>query len=84
MTWWPDSAAAAPGRVAVVCASYNTQELTGLLLWSLRRIVRWPDLDVVVVDNGSRDGSAEMLAEAGRAGVCTLLANDTTGTTRRP
>jgi glycosyltransferase involved in cell wall biosynthesis len=77
VVWWPDSAAAAPGRVVVVCASYNTKELIGLLLWSLRRIVRWPDLDVVVVDNGSRDGSAEMLAEAGRAGACTLLANDT-------
>jgi glycosyltransferase involved in cell wall biosynthesis len=73
--WWPGAATAA-SRVAVVCASYNTKELTGLLLWSLRRIVRWPDLDIVVVDNGSRDGSAEMLDEAARRGVCTVLAND--------
>jgi hypothetical protein len=29
----------------------------------------------VVVANGSRDGSAQLLAEAGRGGVCTLLAN---------
>jgi glycosyltransferase involved in cell wall biosynthesis len=64
-------------RVTVVCASYNTKELTGLLLWSLRRIVRWPDLDIVVVDNGSADGSEQMLAGAAREGVCTLLANDT-------
>jgi glycosyltransferase involved in cell wall biosynthesis len=56
--------------------SYNTRELTGFLLWSLRRIVNWPGLQIVIVDNGSRDGSAELLAEAGRAGVCVLLAND--------
>ena len=29
----------------------------------------------MVVDNGSRDGSAQLLAEAERDGVCTLLAN---------
>jgi hypothetical protein len=46
------------------------------LLWSLRRIVNWPDLEIVIVDNASRDGSAELLAEAAHAGVCVLLAND--------
>jgi glycosyltransferase involved in cell wall biosynthesis len=65
--------------VAVVTVSYNTRELTAFLLWSLRTIVSWPELEivvvVVVVDNGSRDGSAQLLAEAGRGGVCTLLAN---------
>lgn len=60
----------------MVSVSYDTRELTGLLLWSLRRIVTWPALQIVIVDNGSRDGSAELLAEAGRAGVCVLLAND--------
>src|SRR5260370_3296903 len=39
-------------------------------------MVGWPALDIVLVDNGPRDGSAEMLAEAARQGVCTLLAND--------
>ena len=77
VVWWPEGAPTAPGRVAVVCASYNTKDLTGLLLWSLRRIVAWPDLDIVVVDNGSADGSAEMLAKAAGQGVCALLANDT-------
>jgi glycosyltransferase involved in cell wall biosynthesis len=76
VVWWPDAAGADPRRVAVVTVSYNTRELTGLLLWSLRRIVDWPDLEIVVVDNGSRDGSAELLAEAERGGVCVLLAND--------
>ena len=55
--------------------SYNTRELTAFLLWSLRTVVSWPDLEIVVVDNGSRDGSAELLAEAEHGGVCTALVN---------
>jgi glycosyltransferase involved in cell wall biosynthesis len=61
--------------VTVVTVSYNTRELTAFLLWSLRTIVDWPDLEILVVDNGSRDGSAQLLAEAERGGVCTLIAN---------
>ncbi|MEY9894183.1 glycosyltransferase involved in cell wall biosynthesis [Catenulispora sp. MAP5-51] len=76
LVWWPRDPDVAAGRVAVVTVSYNTRELTAFLLWSLRTIVAWPDLEIVVVDNGSRDGSARYLAEAARAGVCTLLAND--------
>ncbi len=76
VVWWPRAPGASRGRVAVVSVSYNTRELTGFLLWSLRRIVHWPGLEIVIVDNGSRDGSAELLAEAGQAGVCALLAND--------
>lgn len=58
-----------------VTVSYNTRELTAFLLWSLRTIVSWPELEGVVVDNGSRDGSPQLLGEAERAGVCTLLVN---------
>jgi glycosyltransferase involved in cell wall biosynthesis len=84
VVWWPGAPEAdretlttsGRERVAVVSVSFNTRELTGFLLWSLRRIVDWPRLEIVIVDNGSRDGSAELLAEAGRAGVCALLAND--------
>ena len=64
-----------PRDVAVVTVRYNTRELTALLLWSLRTIVNWPDLEIVVVDNGSAEGSAELLAEAAQAGICVLLAN---------
>ena len=76
VVWWPRGQKADPERVAVVSVSYNTRELTGLLVWSLCRIVHWPGLEIVIVDNGSQDGSAELLAEAGQAGVCVLLANE--------
>src|ERR1700733_6570199 len=71
---WPDCPVT-PGRVAVVTVSYNTRELTALLLWSLRRILAWESLEIVVVDNGSRDGSAELLARIDAAGGGRLVTN---------
>lgn len=64
-----------PGRVAVVTVSYNTRELTALMLWSLRRILEWESLEIVVVDNGSKDGLAELLAKVDTAGGCRLIPN---------
>jgi glycosyltransferase involved in cell wall biosynthesis len=71
---WPDSPVT-PGRVAVVTISYKTRELTALLLWSLRRILDWESVEIVVVDNGSADGSAELLARVDAAGGCRLISN---------
>jgi hypothetical protein len=71
---WPDGPVT-PGRVAVITVSYNTRELTALLLWSLRRILSWESLEIVVVDNGSKDGSADLLAKVDAAGGCRLIAN---------
>jgi glycosyltransferase involved in cell wall biosynthesis len=71
---WPDRPGT-PDRVAVVTVSYNTRELTALLLWSLRRILQWKSLEIVVVDNGSKDGSAELLAKIDAAGGCRLIPN---------
>ena len=76
VVWWPAAPEPRGDQVAVVSVSYNTRELTGLLLWSLRRIVHWPGLEIVIVDNGSSDGSAGLLAQAAQAGLCTVLAND--------
>jgi glycosyltransferase involved in cell wall biosynthesis len=45
------------------------------LLWSLRRFLAWESLEVVVVDNGSKDGSAELLAKIDAAGGCRLIPN---------
>lgn len=75
VAWWPADPGASRDSVTAVTVSYNTLELTAFLLWSLRTIVSWPELEIVVVDNGSRDGSAQLLAEAERGGACTLLAN---------
>ena len=74
--WWSPDAVEEDGRVAVLTVSYNTRELTALLLWSLYRVLEWRSLEVVVVDNGSRDGSAELLADAEAAGLCVLVANN--------
>jgi len=76
MAWWPAGPRASRESVAALIVSHNTRELTAFLVWSLCTVVSWPELEIVVVDNGSRDGSAQLLAEAGRGGVCTLLAND--------
>lgn len=62
--------------MAVVAVSYNTRDLTALLLWSLYRVLEWRALDVLVVDNGSKDGSAELRAQSQDAGLCDLIAND--------
>jgi glycosyltransferase involved in cell wall biosynthesis len=61
-------------RVCVVTVSFNTLELTSLLLWSLHRVLE-DEVDVLVVENGSTDGSAELLAEAADAGLCRSLSN---------
>jgi hypothetical protein len=68
LVWWSAGPQVSRESAAAVIVSYNTRELTAFLLWSLCTIVSWPELEIVVVDNGSR-------AEAGPGGVCTLLAN---------
>ena len=41
----------------------------------MRRVLRWESLEIVVVDNGSKDGSADLLAKIDAAGGCRLMAN---------
>lgn len=53
---------AAPGPVAVVVVNYNGYCDTAACLRSLRKL-DYPDYRVVVVDNGSTDGSGSRLAE---------------------
>ncbi|HSN86836.1 MAG TPA: glycosyltransferase, partial [Thermoanaerobaculia bacterium] len=50
-------------RVAAVVINYNGQEVTLQAVRSLRQMT-YPAFDLVVVDNGSTDGSQEALARA--------------------
>lgn len=69
------SSSSSEGGVSVVTVSFNTIELTALLLWSLHRILD-DHVEVLVVENGSSDGSRQLLEEASEAGLCRLFAND--------
>jgi hypothetical protein len=50
-----------PPKVAAVVVNYNGREITRQAVASLRRMT-YPNFDLVVVDNGSTDGSVEALA----------------------
>ena len=65
----------AAGRPGIVVVSYNTRRLTAQLIYSLYRILRPPIFHLVVVDNGSTDGSAELLSAVAEAGLCDLIGN---------
>ena len=49
--------------VSVVVVTYNNVTLTSLCLDSLEYASEWPHLDLVVMDNGSTDGTMEHLRE---------------------
>ncbi|MBI3666846.1 MAG: glycosyltransferase family 2 protein [Acidobacteria bacterium] len=51
----------APSLVSVVVVNWDRREMLRECLASLERQT-WPELEVIVVDNGSRDGSPEMVA----------------------
>jgi GT2 family glycosyltransferase/glycosyltransferase involved in cell wall biosynthesis len=48
-------------RVSIVIVSYNNHELTRACIESVLRNSMHPNLEIIVVDNASTDGSAEML-----------------------
>jgi GT2 family glycosyltransferase len=58
-----------------VVVSYNTRRLTAQLIYSLYRTLRPPAFHLVVVDNGSTDGSAELLSAVAEAGLCDIIRN---------
>lgn len=73
---WPQAGVQTGTGVAVVTVNYNTAALVSLLLWSLYQVLRVGQLhQVVVVDNGSDDGSADLLSGLAEAGLCELVAN---------
>ncbi len=58
-----EAAAKGAPRVAAIVVNYDGKEVTLDAVASLRRM-RYPRFDLVVLDNGSRDGSVEALAAA--------------------
>ncbi|MBY0522434.1 MAG: glycosyltransferase [Gemmataceae bacterium] len=75
---WPNYAVeAAPiPRVAIVTVNYNTAERLADLVFSLYRILgRQQFARFVVVDNGSRDGSVELLTALQQAGLADVIFN---------
>jgi len=60
--WWPSTNPSIDSSgVVVATVNYNTKRLVSMLLWSLYRLLGSELRSVVVVDNGSSDGSTEIL-----------------------
>lgn len=51
------SAAMVPGRFSVVIPTLNEGALLGMTTNSILATTRWPDYEIIVVDDGSTDGS---------------------------
>lgn len=63
-------------KVAIVVVNYNTAELLSGMIFSLYRILGRENFSrVVVVDNGSTDGSVPILQALERAGLITAIYN---------
>ncbi len=54
-------------RVSVIVVTFGNLTFTRKCLDSLDRFSNWPDLEVIVVDNGSQDGTPEYLGSWCRA-----------------
>jgi hypothetical protein len=73
---WPVDVPAGPqAPVGVAVVSFNTMDLTAQMIYSLFRHVRAPRFHLVVVDNASTDGSAQMLKALANAGLCEAIFN---------
>jgi GT2 family glycosyltransferase/glycosyltransferase involved in cell wall biosynthesis len=65
-------------KVSIVIVTYNNADLNRLCLESVFARTEWPQFEVIVVDNGSTDGTPELLREFQRAHPnLTVIANTT-------
>ena len=53
-------------KLSVVVVTYNNRELNRLCLESVSALTEWPNLEIIVVDNASTDGTPELLEELAR------------------
>jgi glycosyltransferase involved in cell wall biosynthesis len=69
-----------PGRVSVLIITYNQQRFVRETLASVQR-QRWPDLEIVVADDGSTDGTADAIRQlaAGDPRIVPVLADRNRG-----
>jgi glycosyltransferase involved in cell wall biosynthesis len=77
-TWpsTPDQIGGSRPRLGIVVANFNTARLISQLLFSLYRILGRSEFTVVVVvDNGSTDGSRQILESLAAAQLIQLVAN---------
>ncbi len=63
----PAALARAFKRISIVVVTYDNRDLNRLCLESLRARTEWPNTETIVVDNGSTDGTPELLTEAAQA-----------------
>ena len=61
-----DEVAEAFAKLSVIVVTWNGLDFNGLCLESLLARTEWPNLEIVVVDNGSTDGTRELLEELAR------------------
>ena len=66
-------------KVSIVVVSYNNADLTRACLDSVLHHSVHPNLEVIVVDNASKDGSAEMLERFGHPRVRVILNQENVG-----
>lgn len=73
--WWSPAQSEPPVGIVIASVNYNTKGLIAQLLWSMYRFLGDTVQSIVIVDNGSTDGSVELLQEVAAAGLCELIVN---------
>jgi GT2 family glycosyltransferase len=84
---WPTVADVSPAMteafplLSIIVVTFNNRDLNRLCLGSLVARTEWPNREILVVDNGSTDGTRELLAEAGAAndGIRAILFDENRG-----